>query len=288
MSLTPQEQERRRSVVGASEVGLLFGLPAYGGRTLSDLWFEKKYGTEKESKGNASTALGLKLEPLVLDAAGERLGTEIIDRQQWVRVGSNAATLDGRLASTGAVVDAKTSGIIGPSHASEWGEDGTDEVPDSYLLQIQCQLLVTGADLGYVAALIGGLGFRMYPIEPQAALMKAIQIKSSEFIESLSQGQPPSEPPQLETLKRLRRQPDKLLPRSDEFEEVYERYLATSDCHKACEKDKDTLQARLIAMLGDAEAIECRGGYITYFQQTRREFFSPESKFRTMRFKKDL
>jgi hypothetical protein len=30
--MSPEELERRRSVVGASEVGLLFGLPSFGGR----------------------------------------------------------------------------------------------------------------------------------------------------------------------------------------------------------------------------------------------------------------
>jgi hypothetical protein len=64
--MNEQELERRRPVVGASEVGLLFGLPAFGGRTASDLWYEKKFGTIRGGTGNASTNLGTKLEPVVL------------------------------------------------------------------------------------------------------------------------------------------------------------------------------------------------------------------------------
>jgi len=104
--MTPEELSRRRSVVGASEVGLLFGLPSFGGRTVSDLWFEKKFGTVHGGKGNASTKLGNKLEPVVLEMAEERLGTLIVDRQKWVTRGSNGATLDGRAENSGAVVEA--------------------------------------------------------------------------------------------------------------------------------------------------------------------------------------
>lgn len=286
MSLTEEELERRRGVVGASEAALLFGIPSYGGRTLSDLWFEKKYGTVGQSKGNASTSLGTKLEPIVLAAAEERMGVSIVDRQKWVRLGSNAATLDGRVEGGGAVVEAKTSGIIGPTHLDEWGEEWSDNFPDMYLIQLQAQLLVTGAETGYLAALIGGRGFVMYESLPHPALMKAIQLKSDEFIASLSHETPPEEPPQLETLKRIRRQPEKVLPRSDAIEELYQQLEEASALAKASNDDKENIQRRLLAMLGDAEAAECRGGRITYYEQSRKESYVAASTFRVLRFAK--
>lgn len=285
MSMTPEELERRRTVVGASEVGLLFGLPSFGGRALSDLWFEKKYGTVGNSKGNASTSLGTKLEPVVLAAAEERLGVTIVDRQKWMQLGNNAATLDGRIEGGGAVVEAKTSGIIGPTHLDEWGEEWSDSFPDMYLIQLQTQLLVTGAETGYLAALIGGRGFVMYESLPHPVLMKTIQLKSTEFIASLSNETPPEEPPQLETLKRIRRQPEKILPRCDAIEELYQQFEEAKALSKAATDDKEHIQRKLLAMLGDAEAAECRGGMITYFEQSRKESFVAASTFRVLRFK---
>lgn len=285
MSFTPEEIERRRSVVGASEVGLLFGLPSFGGRTVSDLWYEKKFGTVTSGKGNASTALGHKLEPIVLDEAEQRLGTSIVDRQLWLRNGCNAATLDGRCANNGAIVEAKTSGVLWRTDA-EWGEDGSDDVPDSYLMQVQAQLLVTGAEIGWLAALIGGRGFAMFEIHPNEDLQFAIQSKSAEFIASLASDIPPEEPPTLETLKRLRRQPDKVLEYREEIELAHDILEeAKADCKKTDEA-KDIAQRRLLAMLGDAEAAQVTGGYITYKPQTRKESFSPASTFRVLRFKK--
>lgn len=284
--MSPEELERRRSVVGASEVGLLFGLPSFGGRTLSDIWFEKKFGTVSGGKGNASTKLGNKLEPVVLEMAEERLGTLIVDRQKWATRGSNGATLDGRAENSGAVVEAKTSGILWRGDQSEWGEDGTDEVPDSYLVQVQAQLLVTGAELGYLAALIGGRGFALFEITPQESLLRAISDKATEFVQSLSSDVPPPEPPQLETLKRIRRQPDKVLPGCDQIDELRQQLEEAKASAKASEQSKDLVQRKLLALLGDAEAAECSGGLITYYEQSRKESLVAASTFRVLRFAK--
>ena len=284
--MSPEELERRRRVVGASEVGLLFGLPSFGGRTLSDLWFEKKFGTVSGGKGNASTSLGLKLEPVVLEMAEDRLGVQVVDRQKWVTSGSNGATLDGRVENDGAVVEAKTSGILWRGDQSEWGEDGSDDVPDSYLVQVQSQLLVTGAELAYLAALIGGRGFSLFQIHPHPDLMKTIESKSAEFIASLDSDVPPVEPPQLETLNSLRRQPDKVLPRSDQIDELWEQLEAAKATAKTSKQAKERVQRQLLSLLGDAEAAECSGGLITYYEQSRKESLVAASTFRVLRFAK--
>ena len=283
--MTPDELERRRHVVGASEAALLFGLPSFGGKTVSDLWWEKKYGC-LPGKGNESTSLGLKLEPVVLEAAEERLGCRIVDRQKWCVKGANAATLDGRCEGDGAIVEAKTSGIIGPHQLSSWGEDGSDEILDVYMVQIQSQLLVTGAEMAYLAALIGGRGFAMFEIQPHAGLMAAIEQKATAFLATLADDQPPAEPPQMETLKRIRRQPEKVLPRTDAIEELYQRFEEAKATAKASEQEKEHLQRQLLAQLGDAEAAELPGGMLTYYQQSRKESFVAASTFRVLRFKK--
>lgn len=281
----PAWHERRRAFVGASEVSLLFGLPSFGGRTISDLWWQKKYGNESEWKGNASTKLGNRLEAAVLDAAEERLGVPIIHRQHWLTIGVNAVTLDGRTASTMDVVEAKTAGIIGPSRQAEFGDDGSDDVPDNYLLQVQCALMVTGAELGYLAALIGGRGFAMFTITPQAELQAAIAAKSAEFIASLASDQPPSEPPQLETLKRIRRQPNKVATIPGELKERFDEAKSNA---KIADETKEQIQRELLASLGDAEAGECSAGMFTYYEQTNRYAAkeASETKFRVLRFKK--
>ena len=102
--------ERRRQVYTASDMGVLFGLPGFASRTLSDVWHEKRYGLEAD-KSTPSTRLGQRMEPIILDEAEEVLG-KIIDRQKWMVSGSIGATLDGRREEDGRPVEAKTAGLL--------------------------------------------------------------------------------------------------------------------------------------------------------------------------------
>ena len=55
---------------------------------------------------------------------------------------------------------------------------------------------------------------------------------------------------------------------------------------KQAKNHKDQTEAALLATLGDAEAARCTSGLLTYFEQTRKAYQVPESKFRTLRLKK--
>lgn len=281
---SPEWLEARRRYVGASEVGLLFGLPSFGGRTIADLWHEKKYGVTSGSKDTPSTRLGRKLEATVIEAAEEALGKPIVDRQLSLARGCNISTLDGRVAGSLELVEAKTSGIIGPSKIDQWGEDMTDEIPESYLVQVQAQLLVTGAELAYLAALIGGRGFAMFRIEPACDLQTMIAERSSAFVESLSGDVPPPEVPQLDTLKRLRRQPDKIVDIPDDLRAMWEIEKAAAS---EADKRKEAAQRMILAALGNAEAGRVAGGTFTYYEQKRAAYSVDEATFRVLRFKKD-
>lgn len=280
---TVEWTERHRSVVSASQIAMLFGVPVYGGRTVSDLWYEKKYGTVCASKGNKSTSLGSRLEPVLLDLAEEKFG-EIVERQAWYSRDLIGATLDGRVSESGEVIEAKTSGIVGPSKLAEWGEDGSDECPDQYLLQVQAQLFVTGAEAAHIVALIGGRGFATFTVEPQPSLFDAMQSKAEAFIASLSSDVAPTEPPQLETLKRLKRQPHSIVRVPHDLVDEYREVTASA---KAADAEKERVQRLLLAALGDAEAGDSGDGLWTYYEQSRKGFTVEPSTFRVLRFKKN-
>lgn len=277
--------ERRREVYTASDMGLLFGIPGFGGRTLSDVGFEKRYGTTRSDKGTLSTRLGTRLESIILDEAEQSLGT-IIDRQRWVTAGQIGATLDGIATSDGCPVEAKTSGLLWKPDA-EWGDSG-DDIPSAICLQVTAQMIVTSADMGHVAAIIGGRGFMLYEIPRSEPLIAEMVRRVAEFMVSLRSETAYPIPPTLETLKRLRRQPKKVLPRSDAIEEARDRYESAKSANKATETDKEASQAALLALLGDAEAAECAGGMLTYYEQTNRypAKLASETSFRVLRYKK--
>lgn len=281
----PAWHERRREVYTASDMGVLFGLPGFGGRTLSDVWFEKQYGLV-EDKSTASTRLGQKMELIILDEAETEMDCRIIDRQAWRSIGQIGATLDGCRQIDGKPVEAKTSGLLWKPDA-EWG-DGGDDVPSAIYLQVQAQIYVTEKDEGFVAAVIGGRGFKCYPIPRHDPLIVDMQQRVSSFMASLANNEPPEEPPQLETLKRIRRQPNKVLPRTDDIESLYLQLEEAKADAKATEQHKEKIQRQLLTLLGDAEAAETSGGLITYFEQTNKypAKLASETTFRVLRFKK--
>lgn len=281
----PAWHERRREVYTASDMGVLFGLPGFGGRTLSDVWYEKRFGL-KEDKGTPSTRLGQRMEPLILDEAETELGVRIIDRQRWLCDGQIGATLDGRCEDTGNPVEAKTAGLLWKAD-SEWGDEG-DEVPSAIVLQVQAQILVTDSDRAHVAALIGGRGFKLYTVPRHDGLILDMQRRAAEFLCSLDLDNPPAEPPQLETLKRLKRQPNKVLPWSSEFDDLHREWTEAKANSKAADEHKEALQRRLLAMMRDCDAAECSDGLVTYYEQTNRypAKLASESTFRVLRLAK--
>lgn len=56
----------------------------------------------------------------------------------------------------------------------DWGEPGTDDVPEGYLLQCQISMAITGLKKWYLAAWVGGNKFRLYEIEYNQDLFDAI------------------------------------------------------------------------------------------------------------------
>lgn len=276
----PGWHERRREVFTASDMGVLFGLPGFGGKTLSDVAFVKKYGLTTDNS-TPSTRLGQRMEPIILDEAEMTLG-RIIDRQAWLINGQIGATLDGRCESNGFPVEAKTSGLLWKPDA-EWG-DGGDEVPSAILLQVQAQLFVTGADQGIVAAVIGGRGFMLYEIPRAGQLIEMMQTRVADFMSTLSTDVAYPEPPQLETLKRIRRQPHKIVPLSGE---LVDRYRSVTESAKAAADAKETVQRELLAALGDAEAGDSGDGLWTYGEQSRKGYTVERTTFRTLRFKRN-
>lgn len=173
--LTQQELDRRRHFITASDVPAILGKSPW--RNAADVYWAKVRGTA--DKTNDAMEAGNMLEPIVLQWADRELGGVLPGDWRVAENGINAASLDG-VTLIGKPVEAKTSGITGPGSPHQWGEAGTDDIPDYYLLQVQAQLLVTGQTQAFVPALIGNRGFVMYVVERNDRLIGVIEASSIE------------------------------------------------------------------------------------------------------------
>jgi putative phage-type endonuclease len=296
MVLSATEIEQRHHRVGASDVATILGMPTFRNRNAYTTWLEKCDMLEPEKRTSASISAGNRLEPVVLDYAEEQYGELVrtIDENGketrsvvvWDKQGAPiASTLDGQVKANGRPVEAKTSGIEGPIHGN-WGEAGSDEVPDGYIIQCQTQLLCTGADLCHLPALLGSRGFVEYLIEPIDELMKKIRDVSTDFFElyviprrdpredwadrlvnvhGINIEGDPCEP-QLDIVKRYRKVPNKVVQIDD-----VDMILRWQDARQArldAEKIEKLEQAKVLAAMGDAEGADLPGGMsLTHFMQ---------------------
>lgn len=280
MSLTREEVERRRQFLTATDVPAILGQSPWV--NAADVFLQKTQGITT-FKGNDATEAGNILEPSVLAWAAMKLGP--LNPGDWMvhENGINACSLDAQR-HNGEVVEAKTSGIVGPGDPYKWGEEGTDEIPDYYLLQVQAQLMITGALRAWVPALLGGRGFVMFCVQANRDLQEVISENSVAFWQQhvVPRVAPPNVRPSMESLKAMRREPGKTVSVADE---IAAEFVAAKEAAKAASEREEAAKAALIQALADAECGSWTGGQFTFKEQSRAAYEVAESTFRVLRHK---
>ncbi|MEM8873830.1 MAG: YqaJ viral recombinase family protein [Planctomycetota bacterium] len=258
----------RTTFIGASDTAAVLGMSPW--RSPGDVYLEKSGRLEPRDTGNVATTRGNLLEPAVLAWAEAELGTPITNRQRFVTCPDHphiAATLDGITGD--ALVEVKTS-----AKPSEWGDAGTDEIPDHYKLQVQHQLRVAGAQLAYVPVLLAasgiGFDFRMYRVERDDELAEYVVAEAARFWREHVQADvaPDNFEPSLDVAKRMRREPGKTVEMPDL---AVAAYLQAQRRVKSANADLDRIKAELLVALDDGEAADTPAGHrVTYMEQTRK------------------
>ena len=204
-------QERSKGI-GGSDVATVLGLNPY--KTPLSLW-EEKTGKTKGSPAGEAAYWGTTLEDVVAKEFSKRTGMKIqrvnfllstgedgwmrgnIDRAivneqiaKTVRVNKPAKAAEtGLMLSTDVGLECKTANAF---MADKWGPSQEDEIvsgkvvtdhqiPLYYETQIQWYMAVTGIKKFYVAVLIGGQDFRMYEVQRDEDVIKAIVEKCRAF-----------------------------------------------------------------------------------------------------------
>lgn len=133
-----------------------------------------------------------------------------------------------------------------------------DDVPDAPALQAHWYLAVTGFDVAYVAALIGGNKLRWHRVERDEDLLADLIEAAAEFWQRVVDGNPPPVDGTAATKNLLNHlyqvDPDKTvdLDRSDVAPLLAARDEALADLESA-EKRIDDAENQLRALIGDAE-----------------------------------
>jgi putative phage-type endonuclease len=282
--LSQEQREARRKWLGSSDAAAIVGCNPY--KTAFDVFLEKTYQTE-DIKDNEAIKIGNVLEPSILQWGAAELGVEI-ELNPAMRTHANgfmAFNPDALVKGQPEILEAKTAGVLW-SYLRDWGEIGTDEVPEQYLIQCQHGMGVMGPEFKrcHVPALMGGVGLRMYHVERDDELIGSLEVLEEKFWrEHVLKGLPPDDSiPTEDVIKRIRRVPKKTVQVESSLILNWEQ---AKELAREAQKKADEAKALLLAALGDAEAGESEAGAVTYFEQTRKAYEVKESTYRVLRAK---
>lgn len=186
--------KERQTIIGGTDASAIVGLNRY--RSPLDCYLSKV--EEYQPSDNIDMYRGRILEDAVrrfyCDATG--LAVEkpsgILRHEEFKFIGGS---LDG-IASGNIVVELKTS-----RNRGEWGEPGTDEVPQEYLVQATHYLLVTGFSVCEIAVLFSNFDFQIYSIQRDQELVDMLLEREREFWGRIMRRDPPEPISSADSLK---------------------------------------------------------------------------------------
>ncbi|KHD86422.1 hypothetical protein NG54_03240 [Heyndrickxia ginsengihumi] len=171
-------QERTKGI-GGSDAGVILGLNKY--RTAFELWLEKTGQVEPVETDSEAIYWGNQMENVVAKEF-ERRTDKKVRRSNFMYSHPDypyiRANVDRLVVGESAVLECKTASAY---LESEWKND---EVPATYLVQVQHYLGVTGREKGYIAVLIGGNHFVWKEIERDEELISMIFDAEKNFWEN--------------------------------------------------------------------------------------------------------
>ena len=274
MPLTNHQLDLRKNHLGASETPVVLGLSPYS-MTPRDIYWKKVANIEDEP--TPAMAKGNWLEDSLLDWASEQLGAGIVRNQfRVLHEGEGAeilsATHDALMQAKPEGLEAKVVGRWNPEYG-DWGEEGTDQIPASIVIQCQQQMLVSGLEVVWLPVAIetGGLERRMYRVPRDEELIGLFRVPAVEWwrrhvVSRVVPGDDPTPP--MAVLKRINRIEGSVADLDDGVAQLIEsREQVEAEINEAKARD-ESLKCRIIEALGEAEAGKLPDGrLITYREQ---------------------
>ena len=149
----------RKNYLGGTDLAAICGLSPY--KTALDVYLDK---TSDDITEETSPAMrwGNLLEDVVAKAYSEDTGYNVEIEPNTIYHSEYkflAANIDRWIGDKEYVLECKTAGF---TRCKEWGELGTDQIPESYLIQCAYYASICDVPKVDIAVLIGGQDFRIY------------------------------------------------------------------------------------------------------------------------------
>jgi predicted phage-related endonuclease len=188
------------------------------------------------------------------------------------------ATLDG-VTDSGRLLEIKTA-----RNAEGWGEVGTSDIPEAYLIQVQHYLTVTALSVADVAVLISGSDFRIYEVPADPELQDLIVGAESSFWRMVEAGEPPPPKTAEDAMRRFRTvRPGASVTATQEIEDIVANLARMRTAAAELEGMQDAHKALVMGFMGDAETlVDLKGNALVTWKQQKGA-----ARFDTAAFKAD-
>lgn len=186
MSLTAEQLAERRTGIGGSDCAAVLGLSTY--KTALELYLEKRGELANSYEETEDMWWGRMMEPIVRQKYAEKTGRVVLMPPGTLRHPEHPFML--------AHIDGYTTdrrGYEGKTafRSLGWGEEGSDEVPQSYLLQCHHYLTVCQFPVWDVAVLIGRK-YATYEIPADHEMSEMLIEAETDFMRRVREGDPPA------------------------------------------------------------------------------------------------
>ena len=238
--------EARKKGIGGSDAGAILGISPW--KTPLQVYMDK-VGATDPIQDNDSMFWGRTLEPVIRQRYADVTNRKVVVPDTLIthpKFEFMIGNLDG-ITSDNRVLEIKTA-----RSAEGWGEPGSNEIPDSYMIQVQHYMLITAIPVADVAVLIGGSDFRIYEVPAEPELMELMIEKETGFWSRVINRDPPEPITYQDMLLKYGRTSKESRVQADV---VAMAAVARLKEIKAIVKEEDKLKTVIMAAFGESDTL---------------------------------
>jgi len=238
--------EARKKGIGGSDAGAVLGISPW--KTPLQVYMDK-VGAADPIQDNDSMFWGRTLEPVIRQRYADVTNRKVVVPDTLIthpKFEFIIGNLDG-ITSDNRVLEVKTA-----RSAEGWGEPGSNEIPDSYMIQVQHYMLITAIPVADVAVLIGGSDFRIYEVPAEPELMELMIEKETGFWSRVINRDPPEPITYQDMLLKYGRTSKESRVQADV---VAMAAVARLKEIKAIVKEEDKLKTVIMAAFGESDTL---------------------------------
>ena len=261
--------ENRLLDVTSTEVSALFNLNPY--QTEFELYHQKKDKVVVAISDNERMAWGRRLEDSIALEFAERNNFKVEQfdvymRNPDTRMGSS---FDYKIVSEEEPMILEIKNVDALAYRKNWIEHDEDNIepPEHIALQLQHQLEITGYNVGYIVALVGGNTMKVVKSKRDPNIGKEIRKRVKEFWQEIKNGVEPEPNFHADAkyiIKNLCNQADAstILNADPEMDQLIADYIAVNAEYKSLNTTRDAIKAQILSMSQNASKIISQHGTI--------------------------